>query len=1766
MKKILSLLFLLFLSSCNPPFDYIDSDDFGYPKLTISSLGSNVFSNSPTGLPQCSYWTNSNMSLNGDRLFIMVKGDVTQSYWSPWLQNKYGQPCGFSCVNSSDPGCGLSYNYDTSDGSTATTNVGYVNNATSSITTASNNSSSASPSNTTIASNLLAAFNYIATNKTTNIANGYYGRAIPTATSQNIAPITTTPLPPPSTLTKTTPNNGTYTTTSVTTFTATATIQYIVTSSITYTVNFDDMYSDISNAATEIATMITNSNNAIFANAHSSSSGTNNSYVFIPSYTTTNSLLGNAIDAFNTSTGAYYDINTCPDYAYDTSGTQVGCKVYNSQVMYDPGKLCYLSKGDGLYGLVVPPNQNIDGNTNIACDNLPVNTDTGAGTDGYYGFHLGGNPIFYDTTNTNCLDASALTNNLYCTTSAPTTPNPLPCTIETGKNSCTIQDEGSTTTCTKNGSTTSCTTTTCTNSCLTSGYNNNLPDSNLINTNQGDLYFKIVDNYYPDNIGSYTIMLKSGVGYQNSGPIATFVSTTMSFFNNISKCIYQGLIPQIAAPVNAMLILYVIFSGITLMFGISKMNNKQLMLHLFKVGFVVQLTTSSTSWDFFNGYFLDLFTNGVDDICCLIATGGSCTDGSTNLNFFDNLIADFFSYETQMKIWSLVINDIGFGLVEAILIEIGLLFFLIMIGYAAIFYVIGFLAITLLISLFPIFLPFILFSMTKDIFNNWLKMIVSNSMEPIIVIAFLALSAQTITNQFHILLGFPIKYETIPGIPSEITNLIDIKTWIAQKPPKFNTETDGTGYANMLIPENIVDVHGNPIKDSNGNLCIPYACSCYRIPTLPYLQPSQKVLSKIGKSGTPCDDLGYDNQPLIDQIMNTGKYTNQKDSFSFLILTGVLMIFIKSVPSIARSLVKGTAQTNFDLSNAPSSMASGLKSMTAGLGGLANRVLYNRSATYRTANEALRDFQDSFHKRREQLQDGIGGRLDYTKKLALGDASTEEYKAAPGHVASDAMKVYGAGKYAAEGLKKGFKSTAKAAKNAYNSLTYENIKNAPYNTGKYFANSTIKTAQYGLDSVSQGAQWTANRPHAIGGYLGKKATATTEFFSNLKRDGLNFDFSTPNTSTKGTSILARSGQLYRAGNNLYQNRNEYKTAAYEYSKDGISTTGKAAYNILGEIKPSKIASDAKWLATNPEGALNKISGLSTNEFIQSRFIHDPENDKPIIHHMVARADQVINKTLDFVNFVNRKGGSDVRHDHVDLYGNFEKIAGKDIGATLDSALNVYHVYKDHALHQATGGLLGSDMNKPADARYSDRSRLESASANLSHALGADEDERKKWEEYLKAKGQDLIFEKPFSSTAKKIYTLAIGDGKKATQIQNELEHHLSSQSTAEFNKDVILNNLRALKNPTRNVNLTLSNGNTISLRADQLTLIMTKTGSAKNLEDNLLKAVADGNATSTLSKEAEERLGGDVTNLNHNISYITSSTDIDNLKTSVDEIYKLKPNQKVQLQTANGKLALTAKDLNDVLSKTENKNTLSEQDIDNLLGDISNKVESYQTKESIKKIATLTEQLSENARKEFNGEGVTADEKLMPYEVSSHLKRAALLAVLFPPLAIPSAALAVGNTVRNIRNMYGKLNDKRLKTQINDELINLQKIEDSKAEIMQEVKEKRKEAVFETKIIGMKKTAKSMYEGYSQEAKESAEKSSKAREDKEEERAKDLMKKENDLRDKALEDAKKSSEARSRKENSISNKNLTADRAAAARAKSKEASKKTPNTDDKDSS
>jgi hypothetical protein len=921
---------------------------------------------------------------------------------------------------------------------------------------------------------------------------------------------------------------------------------------------------------------------------------------------------------------------------------------------------------------------------------------------------------------------------------------------------------------------------------------------------------------------------------------------------------------------------------------------------------------------------------------------------------------------------------------------------------------------------------------------------------------------------------------------------------------------------------------------------------------LPYLQPSQKVLSKIGKSGTPCDDLGYDNQPLIDQIMNTGKYTNQKDSFSFLILTGVLMIFIKSVPSIARSLVKGTTQTNFDLSNAPSSMASGLKSMTAGLGGLANRVLYNRSATYRTANEALRDFQDSFHKRREQLQDGIGGRLDYTKKLALGDASTEEYKAAPGHVASDAMKVYGAGKYAAEGLKKGFKSTAKAAKNAYNSLTYENIKNAPYNTGKYFANSTIKTAQYGLDSVSQGAQWTANRPHAIGGYLGKKATATTEFFSNLKRDGLNFDFSTPNTSTKGTSILARSGQLYRAGNNLYQNRNEYKTAAYEYSKDGISTTGKAAYNILGEIKPSKIASDAKWLATNPEGALNKISGLSTNEFIQSRFIHDPENDKPIIHHMVARADQVINKTLDFVNFVNRKGGSDVRHDHVDLYGNFEKIAGKDIGATLDSALNVYHVYKDHALHQATGGLLGSDMNKPADARYSDRSRLESASANLSHALGADEDERKKWEEYLKAKGQDLIFEKPFSSTAKKIYTLAIGDGKKATQIQNELEHHLSSQSTAEFNKDVILNNLRALKNPTRNVNLTLSNGNTISLRADQLTLIMTKTGSAKNLEDNLLKAVADGNATSRLSKEAEERLGGDVTNLNHNISYITSSTDIDNLKTSVEEIYKLKPNQKVQLQTANGKLALTAKDLNDVLSKTENKNTLSEQDIDNLLGDISDKVESYQTRESIKKIATLTQQLSDNARKEFNGEVVTADEKLMPYEVSSHLKRAAMLAVLFPPLAIPSAALAVGNTVRNIGNIGSKLKDRYLKDKIKKELIDLQNIEEKnyyqkqdnlaeiKESVVKDVANKSEEFAarrFETRMDQMKMDAKNNYDN---------------------------------LREKALEDAKKSSEARSRKENSISNKNLTADRAAEARARSKESSKrttdKTPNTDDKDSS
>jgi type IV secretory pathway VirB6-like protein len=582
----------------------------------------------------------------------------------------------------------------------------------------------------------------------------------------------------------------------------------------------------------------------------------------------------------NTGYNSFYDIHFCTTY------TGTGCNIFSAVYENDSTNACTLTRGDGLYGLVVPVGSNIDNNMEVACHNFE---------DNYYTFHLGG---YMDGKMEPIFDGSMMG----CHTKKDNTDG----------------------------------------RCSTSGYNSKLPD-NLINKNEGDLYFKIYDSYYTDNSGQYNVIVKSGAGYTNAGPIANFISHVIGYFTQAGENIFKNIVKQIGPTINIALTLYVIFAGIMFLFGLSEFNFKTLFIHLFKISILIQLTISETSWDFFNGYLLKLFTEGVDQICCIIATGEACDISSKpaeNLIFFDRMLGNFFSFETQMKIWSLVLSDNIVGYFCVSLIEWGLIFFVLMILNAAVYYVMGYIGVILLICLFPLLMPFMLFSHTKQIFDKWLSTMMSFCLEMIIIVGFLALTSQMMVHQFHSLLGFKVCYRDFQYVDLVAKS----KAWI---PISFNTldPSDSKQYELMPVPEYIQNRKGDIVKDSEGNLCEPYACSCYRLPALPFLHPDN--LDNM-HDGTPCENLGYSDQARLSYIVHTGKYSDFLGAVVFLCMVVLMKLFSESVPSIAKIISSGNAQTMFSTGDLNT------KGQAAGIGNYfgmqkADKRLSDRFAAYKAA-------------------------------------------------------------------------------------------------------------------------------------------------------------------------------------------------------------------------------------------------------------------------------------------------------------------------------------------------------------------------------------------------------------------------------------------------------------------------------------------------------------------------------------------------------------------------------------------------------------------------------------------------------------------------------------------------------------------------------------------------------------------------------------------------------------------------------------------------
>lgn len=366
-----------------------------------------------------------------------------------------------------------------------------------------------------------------------------------------------------------------------------------------------------------------------------------------------------------------------------------------------------------------------------------------------------------------------------------------------------------------------------------------LPCDHTSNYAQSSLYFKILDKFYDDNSGLYRVVIKSGVSDTRPDPLQFLTNLikdklfgTSDKDPGIIRQTYQQIIetPGYRLSVSALLTLYIMFTGFSFLIGNINMTHVELVVRILKVSIVSILLSTSKAWTFFHDYLFVFFVEGVEQILQIINEASATGPGS------QSLLGLLISPQTLSKLFSLLFVD-PLGFIYIILYLIALYFIFLLIFKATIIYLTALITIGIIITMGPIFICFMLFNITRSLFENWLRQLISYSLQPIILFVGIAFISMIIRTEVYSTLGFAVCKKNFPNLgpinqifgsftedlDSSISN--SIFYWWFPVPMKGGI--DNFHQANILVPEDYT-------KD-DGTKCLAYQCIDKRYIELPFL-------------------------------------------------------------------------------------------------------------------------------------------------------------------------------------------------------------------------------------------------------------------------------------------------------------------------------------------------------------------------------------------------------------------------------------------------------------------------------------------------------------------------------------------------------------------------------------------------------------------------------------------------------------------------------------------------------------------------------------------------------------------------------------------------------------------------------------------------------------------------------------------------------------------------------------------------------------------
>ncbi len=336
------------------------------------------------------------------------------------------------------------------------------------------------------------------------------------------------------------------------------------------------------------------------------------------------------------------------------------------------------------------------------------------------------------------------------------------------------------------------------------------------NQTSGQIQYKVhVNDSNSSGSLAVTTYTQSAVGHF-SAMISDAISTIQKTLSTTTQQIFSNMTHNInyIAYTRLLLTLYVLLYGLFFLLGVVQISQMDLVMRVIKIGVIVAIT-SPDSWNFFNNNLFDLFVNGGSDIISIFTsaaiTQGSGVTQSNAFGFVDNIFAViFFDYRTWLRILSLILTT-PLGFVYVLLMLWGIVNYFVAVMEAVIVYIMSLLTVQILLVLSPIFIPFILFGVTRHLFNNWLQFLFAFALKPVLLLIGLSILSSMLFILVLELFSFPVCFgcaipifiwpidEVLKAIESVVGNLGNFFfciPWV--KPWGFSQVADGSTLGQTL--------------------------------------------------------------------------------------------------------------------------------------------------------------------------------------------------------------------------------------------------------------------------------------------------------------------------------------------------------------------------------------------------------------------------------------------------------------------------------------------------------------------------------------------------------------------------------------------------------------------------------------------------------------------------------------------------------------------------------------------------------------------------------------------------------------------------------------------------------------------------------------------------------------------------------------------------------------------------------------------------------